>query len=237
MKRLRVGVIGFGGVAQAHLEGYKEVTRKEVVTEAEVRENRLEQMVKKWRIKGYTDYEEMLRKENLDIACVLTPPRSHSEVTQKVADYDVHVLCEKPMALTLEDAKSMVAKCRNRGVKLYYGSSFRHLCAVRKAKEVIDKGLLGKLFLLMEFVVDGRGLQHWRDLGDHFYPRGGPGGGGMGLVDHGIHLIDIFRWFTGSEVESVFGRGNYSGEAPGTECLTMRFENGAVGQLISNECT
>jgi predicted dehydrogenase len=59
----------------------------------------------------------------------------------------------------------------------------------------------------------------------------------MGLVDHGIHLIDMFMWLTGSPVESVIGRGNYSGEPPAAEYVTMRLQNGAVGQLVYNEAT
>lgn len=59
----------------------------------------------------------------------------------------------------------------------------------------------------------------------------------MGLVDHGIHLVDIFRWLTGSEVGAVAGRGNYSSMPPETEYLTMIFKNGAIGQLIYNEAT
>jgi len=91
--------------------------------------------------------------------------------------------------------------------------------------------------LLMEFLVGGRGRQHYVDLGPHHYPIGGPGGGGMGLVDHGIHLMDILPWLTGSRVESVVGRGNTSGSAPGPEFLTMTFENGAIGQLVYNDAT
>jgi len=235
MKKLRIGLIGLGKVAEMHLQGYKEVKQIEVVAGAELLKDRLNQMVEKWGIKGYTDYEEMLRKENLDIACVLTGPATHCEITKKVAEYGVNVLCEKPMALTVKDAQSMIEKCRKEGVKLCYGSSYRFLPPVRKAKEMIDGGFLGDPFLLLEILIDGRGLRHWQPL--NYYPKGGPGGGGMGLIDHGIHLVDIFRWWTDSEVESVFGRGNYSGQTPSTEYLTMRFKNGAVGQLIYNEAT
>jgi predicted dehydrogenase len=237
MKKLRVGLIGLGSVAEVHLQAYKEVKQVIVVAGADLRKDRLNQMVEKWGIKGYTDYEEMLKKENLDIACVLTPPRSHREVTEKVAEYGVNVLVEKPMALTLEEATSMIVKCKKEAVKLCYGSSYRYLCACVKAKEIIDEGLLGNLFLLMETVIGGQGLKNWQPLSEAHYPIGGPGGGGWGLIDHGIHLADIFRWFTSSEVESVFGRGNYSGQAPSTEYLTMRFKKGIIGQLIYNEAT
>lgn len=237
MKKLRVGLIGLGGVAEAHLEGYKEVGSIEVVAGAEIHPERLERMVNKWHIKGYGDYEEMLAKEKLDIACVLVPAISHREVTERVADSGVHVLCEKPLTITIEDAKAMIATCKKTGVKLGYGASYRFLPACRKAKEIIEAGRLGKLMLLMEVYAGGKGYENFRDAGPHHYPAGGPGGGGMGLVDHGIHLIDMFMWLTGSRVETVFGRGNFSGKPPGTEYVTMNLSDGAVGQLVYNEAT
>jgi len=237
MKKLRVGLIGLGGVAEAHLEGYQQVETIEVVAGSEIRSERLEKMAKKWHLKGYLDYAEMLAKEELDIACVLTPARFHREVTEKAAESGVHVLCEKPLAVTRDDARAMIAICEKRGVQLGYGATWRFLPACRKAKEIIESGRLGRIMLLMETYVGGRGFDHFRDAGPMHYPPGGPGGGGMGLVDHGIHLIDMFIWLTGSPVEAVFGRGNISGQPPATEYLTMILQNGAVGQLVYNEAT
>jgi predicted dehydrogenase len=237
MKKYRLGLIGLGEVAEVHLEAYKNIEGIEVVAGAELRKDRLRQLANKWKIEGYTSYEEMLRKEHLDIVCVLTPARAHREVMEKTADYGVHVLCEKPLAVTLADAEAMIEACKRKKVKLCYGASYRFLPACRKAKEIIDKGLLGNLSLLMECFVGGRGIQHWQDLGPGHYPEGGPGGGGMGLIDHGIHLVDLFLWYTGNSVEYVVGRGNYSGQDPKTEFLTMIFANGTIGQLVYNEAT
>lgn len=237
MRKLRVGLIGLGRVAEVHLMGYRDVPQIEVVAGAEPRTNRLAHMAGYWGFQGYTDYEEMLQKERLDMACVLTPVPFHRPITEKVAEYGVHVLCEKPMALSVADAQAMIEKCEREGIKFYYGSSYRHLCACRKAKEMIDAGFLGDLFLLMETSIGGQGLEGWRSLSPRHYPEGGPGGAGMGLIDHGIHLVDVFRWLVGSEVESVFGRGNYAGVAPAAEYLTMRFKNGAIGQLVYCDAT
>jgi predicted dehydrogenase len=237
MKKLKVGLIGLGEVAEIHLEAYKEVTQIDVVAGAEPKKDRISYITEKWGIKGYTNYEEMLDKEKLDIVCVLTPPPLHREVTERVAEHKVHVLCEKPMALTLSDAKSMIDKCEKEDVMFCYGASYRYLCACRKAKEMIDKGKLGDVKLLMEFFIGGEGGKNWSELGPDHYPRGGPGGGGMGLIDHGIHLVDLFGWLSDSDVISVFGRGNYSEEVPHTEYLTMEFDNAAVGHLIYNEAT
>jgi len=237
MKKLKVGMIGLGKVAEVHLEAYKDVDSVDIVAGAEIRPERLELMAKEWEFKAYVDYEEMLNKEDLDIAVIMTPALSHREVTEKVAEYGVHILCEKPMTLTLDDAKAMITKCKAESVKFQYGSSYRFLCACQKAKEMIDEGLLGDITLLLEIQVGGHGPENWADMGPHHYPPGTPGGGGMGLVDHGIHLIDVFRWFTGSEVQSVLGKGTFSGGPPGTETMTMFFANGAVGQLVYNDAT
>lgn len=237
MKKLRVGLIGLGGVAEAHLEGYQQVDVIEVVAGAKIHPQKLDKIANKWGIKGYLDYEEMLSKEQLDIACVLTPAASHREVTEKVAEYGVHVLCEKPLAVTMDDARAMIDKCKKEGVELCYGATWRFLAACRKAREIIESGRLGRIMLMMEVFVGGKGFENFRDAGPYHYPIGGPGGGGMGLVDHGIHLIDIFMWLTGSPIHSVFGRGNYSGKPPDTEYVTMNFENGSVGQLVYNEAT
>jgi UDP-N-acetyl-2-amino-2-deoxyglucuronate dehydrogenase len=237
MKKYRVGLIGLGEVAELHLEAYKKIKRIEVAAGVEPRKQRLEQVAKKWEIEGYTSLEEMLIGERLDIACVLTPPRAHREVTEKAAAHALHVLCEKPLAVTLAEADTMIEACKKYGVKLCYGASYRYLPACRKAKEIIDQGLLGHLSLLMECYVGGRGIGHWKDLGPGQYPEGGPGGGGMGLIDHGIHLVDLFLWYAGGGIEYVAGRGNYSGQDPKTEFLAMMFKGGAVGLLVYNEGT
>ncbi len=237
MKKLRIGLIGLGNVAEVHLEAYKQVDQVEVIAGAEIRENRMKKMAGKWNFNGHVKYEEMLKKEDLDITCVLVPARYHCEVVKKVARSKVHVLCEKPLAVNVEDAKAMIETCKKEGVKLCYGASYRWFSACMKAKEIINQGHLGKVSLLMEMSVGGSGAENFKDAGDHHYPRGGPGGGMMGLVDHGIHLIDTFQWLMESDVDHVVGRGNISGQSPTTEFLTMVFKNGAIGQLIYNEAT
>jgi predicted dehydrogenase len=102
---------------------------------------------------------------------------------------------------------------------------------------MIQDGAIGEPMLLMETFVGGHGLAGWNPLSEHHYPHGGPGGGGMGMMDHGIHLTDVFPWLAGSDVDWVFGRGNVSGEPPRAEHLTMQMGNGAVGQLIYCEAT
>jgi predicted dehydrogenase len=237
MRKFKIGLIGLGGVAEAHLAGYRLLDSVEVVAAAELREDRRDRMAAEWGLRGYSSFEEMLAREPLDVVCVLTPARTHREVIERAAPYGVNILCEKPLATTMQDAQSILEECNRAGIRLCYGASYRFLPACRKAKQMIDEGLLGRVTLMLETSIGGQGVKNYHDLGSAHYPAGTPGGGGMGLVDHGVHLIDLFSWFTGSRVMEVFGRGACSERPPCIEFLTMLFEDDAVGQLIYNEAT
>jgi len=234
---LKAGLIGLGAVSEAHLSAYPQVNGIKVVAASEPRQQHLGEMSARHGFRAYTDYHEMLETEDLDIACVLVPASLHREVTQACAEAGVHVFCEKPIAITLEDAQQMVSACEQNGVKFFYGASYRFLPAIQKTRELIASGSIGKVMLMTETVLGGRGLQSHIPLGFAHYPKGGPGGSGMGLVDHGIHMIDLFPWLTGSEIVNISGRGNISGDTPATEHVHMDLANGAVGQLIYNDCT
>ncbi len=237
MSKLKLGLIGLGKVAESYLTAYQKVNAIEIAAGAEPNPERLADMTARWGMKGYAEVQEMLEAEALDAVCILAPPLAHRALTELAASRGLHVLCEKPMALSLEDGEAMIQACGQAGVKLAYGSSYRCLPPVLKAKEMIARGDLGRVHLIAETYVGGAGLEGWRDLGPHHYPTGTPGGGGMGLVDHGIHFADIMPWLAGARVEGVFGRGNRSGAPPATEYLTMFFDNGGLGQLIYHEAT
>jgi predicted dehydrogenase len=236
-RRLRVGLVGLGNVAILHLEAYRVLSEIEIVAGADLREDRLKQVAAAYGFAPYLDFEEMFACERLDIACILTPARNHRVATESAARHHVHVLCEKPMAVKLEDAQAMVAACDACGVKFFYGASYRFLPTLIKARELIQAGEIGEVQLLVEEMIGGCGPERYQDLGPRHYDVGGPGGPGFGLVDHGVHLVDAFGWLMNSDVVSVFGRGAVSGGSPVTEYLIMNFENGALGNLIYNSST
>jgi UDP-N-acetyl-2-amino-2-deoxyglucuronate dehydrogenase len=234
---LRAVLIGLGDVAIAHLEGYRDLSSIKVVAGADVRADRARQVAARYDFTPYHDYRELLDRERPDIACVLTTVKTHREITEATADRGVHVLCEKPLALTVEDADAMIARCRDRGVKLFYAASYRFLPAVVKARELIQAGALGEVQLMVETMMGGTGAEGYHGMGFEHYPAGGPGGSGWGLMDHGIHLVDVFEWISGSSISAVFGRGQISGEKPGSEYMVMEFQNGASGHLIYHDAT
>jgi predicted dehydrogenase len=235
MRKLRVGIVGAGGlVADVHFEAYRTLSTIEVVAGAELDEAALARVTRKWGVTGYVDVEQMLAKEALDIVCICVPARYHRAVAEKVAAHKVHILIEKPLATTLEDGQAIIDICDRHGVKLYYGASYRSLTANIKAREMIRSGAIGDVSMAMEIVIGGNGLDSYTECGPHHYAPGTPGGCGMGIMDHGIHLIDLFAWFLESEADTVFGRGNISGAHPASEHVTVTYRNGAVAHLIAN---
>ena len=118
-----------------------------------------------------------------------------------------------------------------KNLKLFYGASYRHLPAICTARDIIQQGVIGKVLHISESLIGGMGSDAYQALSDVHYPEGGPGGSLMGLVDHGIHLIDAFAFLLNDKVESVFGQGNIAGKAPSFEYALMNFAGGAAGSL------
>lgn len=234
--RLRVGFVGFGAVARIHLQAYREVQGVAVASVADTDPACLKD-VHALGVRGYATLSEMLAVESLDIACVLTPPASHADIIEQCAAAKVHVLCEKPLALAVESCKRAIEACRFNGVRLCYGASYRYLPALVVAREIVLRGDIGDVIILREYAVGRTASAKRATLGFSHYPQGGPGGSGMGLCDHGIHLIDAFPWLIDSHTTRVWGRGNISGEPQGPEFAHLEYANGAMGQLLYEDGT
>ena len=237
MEKFRVAVIGLGGVANAHLSAFKLLENLEVTSVCDVQHSVAQSTGAALGAEAFTDYRDLLANCQADLVMVLTPASTHCEIVSVVAKAGLHVFCEKPLAVTLEEGAAMVSACKRAGMHLFYGSCFRYLPAIRTARDLIRQGMIGEIQLMTEQIIGGSGRDNYKELSPIHYPLGGPGGSGMGLVDHGVHLIDIFSWFADSDVRQVRGRGQPSGAVPVSEYLDMEFDNGAVGHLIYNSAT
>lgn len=226
-----MGLIGLGAVAESHLLAYQALG-VDIVGVADPRAERREEIAARYQLAAYDSAESLLRAAQPNIVCILTPASTHREMTELCAAAGAHVLCEKPMAVTLEDAHAMTAACRRGGVEFFYGSSYRYLPAMLEARRLIAAGALGAVRLLTEQMVGGQGADAFAAMSATHYPVGGPGGGGYGLVDHGIHMLDIFPWLCGSRIAAVSGRGDRTGAVARPEFAVMTLECGALGSLI-----
>jgi predicted dehydrogenase len=231
---LRLGIIGLGGVGALHFAAYQQTARVKVVAAADVDPGRAA-LLAGTDTQFYEDYQALLLHGDLDAVCILTPAASHEAITLDCAASGLSILCEKPLAVSLVAVDRMIAACKKAGVTLFYGASYRYLPAIITARAMIAAGVIGDVLVMREQVIGGTGLEGYRELGPAHYPAGGPGGSGLGLMDHGIHLIDLFGWLCGAPVIASCGAGNIAGQAPRPEWLSMTFANGALGLLTYHE--
>jgi len=236
-RTFRVGIVGLGLVSVEHLKAYADVQNLRIVSVCDVREAVAAEIGARYSARTYTDYHALIAGGGIDLLLVLTPASTHCAIVEAAAAAGLHVLCEKPLAVVLEDGEAMVAACRRAGVKLFYGSIYRYMPAVRTAYDLIREGAIGRIQLMSEQMIGGHGLAGYRQLDPTHYPLGMPGGAGMGLVDHGIHLIDVFSWFAGADPLRVTGTGQISGAPAQNEFMVLAYPDGVSGHLLYNAST
>jgi UDP-N-acetyl-2-amino-2-deoxyglucuronate dehydrogenase len=229
---VRLLIIGLGKVAEIHLAAYADCADVVIVGGVDPAADRRSLLGERHGFPAFATLYEALPQIAADAACVLSPTRWHEEHVIACLTAGLHVLCEKPLALSLDSADRMIAAAQQAGRQLGYGASYRYLPALATARDIIRSGAIGEVLLMQEQVVGGGGLEAATPLGPAHFPEGGPGGVGMGLVDHGIHLIDTFAWLIDSPIMSATGRGAISGQPSRTEHLIMRFASGATGILV-----
>ena len=190
LKRYRVGIVGCGHISRTHMHAYRTVFATDVVTAAEVVEDRRQAFSEEYRIATlYNDYREMLDNEDLDIISVCTLADSHCEITVAAAERGIHVLCEKPMALDLEEADRMIDACKQAGVKLAIDHHRRGDARYHFAQQLIADGAIGEL---QAIIAEGATA-------------------GVGLMETATHLYDSIRIF-GGDVDWVFAHITTNGD-------------------------
>lgn len=200
---LRVGLIGAGGIAQgAHIPNYEKCGDKvEIVAVADVMKEKAESCAEKHGIpNAFGSYEEMLEKADLDAVSVCTPNKFHAAAAIAALRAGCHVLCEKPPAMSVEEAAEMEAVAEQEGKILTYGFHFRHSPEVTTLKRFIDADELGDIYAATVNAIRRRGIPGWGVFTNKELQGGGP------LIDIGVHMLDSALYLMGyPEPDTVFG--------------------------------
>ena len=147
MKDVRVGVVGAKFAADIHCDAYSRNERAKVVAVADIAD--ASQLMKKWFIpEHYKDYKEMFARDDIDLISVCVPNFLHHDVAIAAADAGKHVVVEKPLATTAQDAREIVDACSKNGVKLMYAEDWCFSPALRRAEEIINEGAIGKVLFI-----------------------------------------------------------------------------------------
>ena len=181
----------------------------------------------------YTDYREMIEQEKPDFVDIITPPDTHLEMCSFAAGRGVNVLCQKPLAPTIEECREIVRVCNASGVRFMVNENWRWQPWYREIKRLLDAGEIGQLFSMTFMMRMGDGWGEDAYLGRQPYFREMPC---LLIYETGVHFIDTFRFLAG-EVESVYVRARKLNPViAGEDCVhvMLNFEGGAVGVWDAN---
>lgn len=200
-KKLRVGIIGVGGIAQAHMQGYAKLKDKvELVAFCDTILERAEKGAKEFgstKAKCFTDYREMLEMKELDAVDICTPNKFHAPIAIDALKAGKHVYCEKPMAMNTEEAEAMVRTAKETGKKLSVGYPSRFSDDAQLLKEMISAGELGEIYYAEASAIRRRGVPTWGVFLSKELQGGGP------LIDIATHILDLILWLMGDYSKPV----------------------------------
>lgn len=205
MKKLRVGIVGCGGIAnQKHFPALKSQSALcEMVAFCDIIEERAKKACEEYGAEDaryYTDYTELLKDESIDVVHVCTPNVAHCPITVAAFEAGKHVMCEKPMAATTEDAEKMMEAWKKSGKKFTIGYQNRFRKDTQMLHAACEAGDLGEIYFAKAHAIRRRAVPTWGVFPDKSKQGGGP------LIDIGTHALDITLWMMDNyEVESVTG--------------------------------
>ncbi len=235
---LRIAIVGCGKAAERHLKIYQVLQKEEnlkVTAVADLNLERARYFAQALSAKPYTDFQEMLKKEKVDVVDLAVPSGLHGKVGEIVLKkFKKHLLMEKPLALTLKDAHRLLNLSERFNLKIVTIFQNRANLPVIKLKELLERNALGKIVLIsVKFYWSRR--QNYYDSASW---RGTWALDGGALAQQGCHFADMMTYL-GGEVESVFAKmGTYLVNIEAEDLLvgTVKFKNGALGTIEATTC-
>ena len=225
-QKVRFGLVGAGGIAQAYAQAFETCEAAELVAVADIRPAAAAAMAEKAKCQSFDSYQAMADGAALDAVIICTPPSTHPEICIQFLQKKVHVLCEKPMSITSQSAKEMKAAADEQGMILTMASKFRFADDVVKAKSIVASGILGEI-VLFENAFTSR-----VDMTSRWNSNPTVSGGGV-LIDNGTHSVDIMRYFLGAiaEVQVVEGKRVQGLPVEDTVRIFARSTSGVMGNI------
>jgi predicted dehydrogenase len=230
LSKLRVGMIGCGGIAKVHAERLSKLDEVELVAFADIVGEKASAFSKSYGGRAYNDWHEMLDRERLDLVYICLPPFAHEDEVMVSAEKGIHIFIEKPIALKMDLARKMVRAIERSGVKSQVGYNCRFGMAVEEAKRLIESGEAGEMGLAF-------GVYWCHFLGGTWWRDKDKSGGQ--IVEQSTHLYDAIRYLCG-EVDEVYGTMNrkfwtdiHDLTVEDVSTSTFRFKSGAVGSIVA----
>lgn len=233
---INVGIIGGGNISHAHIKAYNSFPdRCRIIAISDMYPEKAEAIKDKYNLNAaiYNDYVELITKNDLDLVSICTPPFTHSKITIDCLKRGIDVLCEKPMASSLEECDEMIRVSLETGRRLSIVSQNRFKTPIMKVKRLLDSNAAGKVLHVQVDSLWWRGHSYfdlwWRGTWEKE-------GGGCTL-NHAVHHIDMLCWIKGlpREITAVLGNLNHdNSEVEDFSVALSRYDDGSVSSLTSS---
>jgi predicted dehydrogenase len=191
MKKLKFALIGTGGIAQTYAQAFQQSNCCQLIAVADINQDSAKAFAEPFGARSFDNYQTLAEKTEIDAVIVATPPKSHPEIAMFFMRRGVHVLCEKPLCLSVAEAKAMIETAETREVVFTMATKFRYCEDVVKAKAILASGVLG------EIVQFENAFTAKVDMSRRWNSDKEIAGGGV-LIDNGTHSVDIIRYFLGA---------------------------------------
>ena len=228
-QKVRFAVVGVGGLGKAHIKGIGLNTDvAELVCICDNNEKFAKECSELNKVPYYTDFYEMIKVGGFDCVVLVTPDYVHREHAVAALEAGYHVLCEKPLAQTIEDCRAMVAAAKKAGKKFMTGQVCRKAPGFVKAKELVDAGEIGDLFF-----VESEYAHDYQFLGKAW--RWDPVNLRYSVIGGGCHAIDLLRWIAGNPTKVMaLANRKVLTDWPVDDCTIaiMQFPNNVVGKIF-----
>ncbi|WP_335872592.1 Gfo/Idh/MocA family protein [Bacillus sp. 2205SS5-2] len=238
MSKLNIGVIGCGSIAQyRHLPEYANNNQVEIVAVCDIVEERVQKTADIYGANAYIRFEDLLANEDIHAVSVCTPNNLHASISIAALNAGKHVLCEKPMATSREEAERMIIAAKENDRKLMIAHNQRFVSSHRKAKQLIENGEIGKIYSFRSAFGHG-GPEGWSADGKNswFFKKEEAYIGAMG--DLGVHKTDLLRYILGEEFVEVGAfietSAKKNADVDDTAVCVLKTESGTIGTLAAS---
>ncbi len=228
MQRTKVAILGAGFITDIHMESYHRfVPEADVVAVYARKIDKAKAFAEKYKIpKWYDDIDKVINDSGCEVVDICLPNYLHAEATLKAAAAGKHVIIEKPLAVTLEEADAMIAACKKAGVKLMYAEELCFAPKYERVRQMVNEGAIGKVYMLKQ------SEKHSGPHTDWFYDIKFSGGGV--IMDMGCHALGWFRWMLNNakatavyaSMATVLHKERTKGED--NSIIIVEFENGVT---------
>jgi UDP-N-acetyl-2-amino-2-deoxyglucuronate dehydrogenase len=230
MPKIRFAVLGTGMVARVHADAIRSLPEAELTYVYSRTEEAGRRFAEAYGCRSSTDFKAVLGSAEVDAVAVCTPSGTHADYAIQAARRRKHVLVEKPLDITLENADAAIQACADNGVKLGVMFQLRFMSEALRAKKMLDEGIIGKLIEADAYMKFHRPEAYYRSStwkGTHRLDGGGS------LMNQGIHGIDLLLWLAGpgQSVSAHVRTLRHDIEAEDTAAAVVQFQSGAIGVI------